>query len=305
MPCHNAGRWIRQALESIESQTFPAHEVIVIDDSSTDDSLEQIQASGVSVKLLHTQHHNAASARNEGVQHAMGDWLAFLDADDMWYAHHLQQFIDFMNGSDDVAYVAIHDLLHSDDGLVSKSQNPWPITQPTHGLSHRKYIEMWRIEVRFNPVTILVRTDRFREIGGFDSSQVRRHDFDMWLRVIHNRTWSYNPVVAAAYRTYTPNSISRVDWANSEYYHLRGMVKNIPAYEDCGLHCIIQDVARRAMSASFTDGTVEDQRKARQLAWPYLLLKHKVLFNLVRFCPSLFRTANRLRRRLVMPRKRR
>jgi glycosyltransferase involved in cell wall biosynthesis len=91
MPCHNAGRWIGEALQSTSIQTRPPDEVIVIDDASTDDSVEQIKNSGVAVQLLRTNCRNAAAARNLGIEAATGDWLAFLDADDVWYPQHLER----------------------------------------------------------------------------------------------------------------------------------------------------------------------------------------------------------------------
>ena len=65
MPCHNAEAYVGEALRSVAAQTHPAHEVIVINDRSTDGSVAAIEASGVPVTLLHTDFGNAAAARNE------------------------------------------------------------------------------------------------------------------------------------------------------------------------------------------------------------------------------------------------
>src|SRR5262249_34415469 len=114
MPCHNAGRWISQALRSAAAQTAPPHEVIVIDDDSTDDSVEQIQASGVPHRLLRVRANNAAAARNAGIALATGDWIAFLDADDIWYPHHLESAASLLADGTDVAYMANHEFLFED-----------------------------------------------------------------------------------------------------------------------------------------------------------------------------------------------
>src|SRR5437899_5918483 len=82
MPCHNASRWIAAALRSISKQTQSAHEIVVIDDGSTDNSVLEIERTSVPVKLLRVGFNNAAAARNAGIQAATGDWIALLDADD-------------------------------------------------------------------------------------------------------------------------------------------------------------------------------------------------------------------------------
>jgi glycosyltransferase involved in cell wall biosynthesis len=84
IPCYNAGPYLAQAVSSIRNQQtgFPlATEIIVIDDGSTDGCVEQLQ--GSDLKILHQDHQGASAARNYGMQEAKGDYLLFLDADDV------------------------------------------------------------------------------------------------------------------------------------------------------------------------------------------------------------------------------
>ena len=84
IPCYNAGPYLAQAVSSIRNQQtgFPlATEIIVIDDDSTDGCVEQLQ--GSDLKILHQDHQGASAARNYGMQEAKGDYLLFLDADDV------------------------------------------------------------------------------------------------------------------------------------------------------------------------------------------------------------------------------
>ena len=62
-----------------------------MDDGSTDDSVARVRASGVEVRLLHSNGRNAAAARNVAIRKATGDWVALLDADDVWYPNHLER----------------------------------------------------------------------------------------------------------------------------------------------------------------------------------------------------------------------
>src|SRR5262245_6150649 len=118
IPCHNAGRWIADTLRSVAAQTYPAHEVIVIDDASTDNSIAEVGRSGVPVTLLHVVARNAAAARNAGIEAASGDWIALLDADDVWYPNHLARAVELLSNSDDVALMCNHDWIGLDGELL-------------------------------------------------------------------------------------------------------------------------------------------------------------------------------------------
>jgi glycosyltransferase involved in cell wall biosynthesis len=85
IPCFNAGRWLGEALDSVARQTRPPIEVIVVDDASTDGSAEIARTYGGPVRLVRQDRNRGVSAaRNRGIAEARGEWIAFLDADDLW-----------------------------------------------------------------------------------------------------------------------------------------------------------------------------------------------------------------------------
>jgi glycosyltransferase involved in cell wall biosynthesis len=84
IPCYNAGPYIGEALESALGQTRPPHEVIVIDDGSTDDGADVVRGFGARVRYDLQDRRGIAAARNRALAQASGDWIAFLDADDIW-----------------------------------------------------------------------------------------------------------------------------------------------------------------------------------------------------------------------------
>src|SRR6184192_1546701 len=118
MPCHNASRWIAAALRSISKQTHSAHEIVVIDDGSTDNSVLEIERTSVPVKLLRVGFNNAAAARNAGIEIATGDWIALLDADDIWYPNHLARAAELLEATDDVAFMSNHDWIGLDGEII-------------------------------------------------------------------------------------------------------------------------------------------------------------------------------------------
>src|SRR6185436_18622780 len=165
---HNAGPWVGKALRSIAAQTLPPHEIIVIDDASADDSIEQIERSGVPVRLLRVHVRNAAAARNAGIEAATGDWLALLDADDIWYPNHLARAVELLSKTDDIAFMSNHDWISLDgtpipmpDAFVCK------LTAPRSGLGVEDYYRIGKSGFHFGHSTVLYRRDRVVDIGLF------------------------------------------------------------------------------------------------------------------------------------------
>src|SRR5262245_20179101 len=103
IPCYNAGRFLKETLESILAQTRPALEVIVVDDGSTDDSAAVAGAFGPPVRVLRQSNQGESVARNRGLDEARGDWVAFLDADDVWAPDKLERQLAAVEGSPGVA----------------------------------------------------------------------------------------------------------------------------------------------------------------------------------------------------------
>lgn len=85
IPTFNAAMTLARAIDSVRAQSWPVHEIIVVDDGSTDDTADVVRRFGDAVRLIRQRNSGVSVARNAGAAAATGDWLAFLDADD-WYA---------------------------------------------------------------------------------------------------------------------------------------------------------------------------------------------------------------------------
>ena len=94
IPSFNAERYLRFAIESVLNQTVSPAEIIIVDDGSTDNSVS-VSSSYAShlVRVIQRSHHGIAATRNVGIKHAKGDYLAFLDADDLWDQKKLERQI--------------------------------------------------------------------------------------------------------------------------------------------------------------------------------------------------------------------
>jgi glycosyltransferase involved in cell wall biosynthesis len=299
MPCHNASRWISAALQSVAEQAYPAHEVIVVDDSSNDDSLVQIEKSGVPVKLLHATASNAAVARNVGIEAASGNWIALLDADDVWYPNHLARAVELLTKTSDVAFMANHDWIGLQNELLPLPEEfCCKLTKPCSGMDIEQFFQLSDEGLHFGHSTVVYRLDRLRAVGMFDASQRRRHDSDLWIRMIADQTWTYDSVKSAGYRENTPGSLSKEE-AECDYFYLRALVKNFDrvAGERYRRHLARQ--ARRAMGIAFVDGSTDQYALIRELAWVHLPLKYRFFYRCALAWPSLARELIKAKRRFL------
>lgn len=124
VPVYNAEAYLRQCLQSIADQTYHALQIIVVDDGSTDGSLRIAQQAAEQDKhivVLHQSNQGQAAARNTAMRHATGDYIAFVDADDLLEKDYLATLYDAINGYDIVqcGYKRV-----TDEGRVTESKTP-------------------------------------------------------------------------------------------------------------------------------------------------------------------------------------
>src|SRR5687767_2043013 len=90
IPCYNGAAYLRTTIASVLSQTALPREVLIIDDGSTDNSAEVARSFGSAVKVISQENRGLSGARNRGIEEAQGEWVAFLDADDVWMPNKLE-----------------------------------------------------------------------------------------------------------------------------------------------------------------------------------------------------------------------
>ena len=106
IPAYRAAGTIRRALDSVFAQTTKAHEIIVVDDGSPDDLADVVRQYCPSIKLLRIANSKTAQARNVGIEAAVGDFVAFLDADDSWHPQKLERQLAIFSTYTEVGNVA-------------------------------------------------------------------------------------------------------------------------------------------------------------------------------------------------------
>ena len=99
IPTYNRAPLLRQALDSVLAQEFTDFELIVVDDGSTDETLTVARSYGDQVRLVPQEHRGPGVARNRGAEHASGEYVAFLDSDDVWFPWTLGTFASIIRAT--------------------------------------------------------------------------------------------------------------------------------------------------------------------------------------------------------------
>lgn len=291
IPCHNSSNFLAQALDSVADQLLPAHEVIVVDDRSTDDSAEIARSHRVVPKVLTVDHGNAAPTRNAGIEQATGDWVAFLDADNIWFPEHLSNAKDLLDNTDDVLY-ASPPLVETEEipERVGQVRPDHPLDKPATGLKEIDFVR-WRLNHLWGyPTTgTVARLDRVREVGGFDVSQKRRHDFELVMRVISGHTWCGSPVGTWWSRPIREGNIS-ADKPACAYYAHRALHLNRERFDSDDFRHLIRKAALNATKNAVYARDAALKRDAMALAKQDMGLKERLKLAIFTLTPPALRS---------------
>jgi len=180
IPVWNAAGFIEETVRSVLRQTFTDYELIIVNDGSPDTvELEAVLLPyRGSLKYLRERHKGAAAARNAALRVARGSYIAFLDADDSWLATYLDQQIAFLKAHPDVDLVYADARLTGDSPLAGRT---FMETAPSRGPVTLKSLLSLRCHVIASGV--VVKRAVVLDVGMFDESIARGHDFDLWIRI--------------------------------------------------------------------------------------------------------------------------
>jgi len=124
IPAYNSESTLARAIDSILAQNYPAHEIIVIDDGSTDGTADVAARYGQKLRYIRQENAGVSSARNHGAQVASGDWLAFLDADDWYYPDRLRLHAEWIQEDATLDFLTgDYEYRRADGSLISCSMD--------------------------------------------------------------------------------------------------------------------------------------------------------------------------------------
>lgn len=188
IPAYNYGHFVSETLASVHAQTYQNWECIVVDDGSTDDTsavLSKFSRNESRVKIIRQENKGLAEARNTGIAHSTGEYLQFLDADDLLEPKKLERQIEFLERHKDVdivyADVRYFRTGNREELLFSQALEnaPWVVPLSAKG----KDVLMSLLRNNFMVVSsALLRRSVVTDVGLFDGGVKGVEDWDYWLR---------------------------------------------------------------------------------------------------------------------------
>ena len=193
IPAYNAERFLPRCLNSVFAQTLEPAEVIVVDDGSTDHSAETARKLGA--RVISRLNGGLSAARNTGVQNSSSEWVALLDADDMWSPEKLRAQADRVEADTVLVYTGIR--VFSDDGVRSTSL----------GVSPAEARRVLRYRNPITPSSVIARREALARNGGFREDVRACEDWEMWVRLQRLGGFAAVPEALTDYYVY-PSSMS-------------------------------------------------------------------------------------------------
>lgn len=179
IPTFNRRESLERALTSVFNQSVHPHEIIIVDDASTDETatyLQAIDASPVPIKVLsHTENGGVSAARNTGIAAAKGDWIALLDSDDEWVPNKLENQLNYLTTYPHYAWVQsqekwIRNGAHFNQKKVFQKKAGWFFEDCLH-------------RCLVSPSSVIFKKTLFDQYGPFDTQLPACEDYALWLKL--------------------------------------------------------------------------------------------------------------------------
>lgn len=205
IPVYNRGLQVLPTVESVLSQSLASAsasrlEIIVVDDGSSDetfDILKQHYGRNELISLVHQSNAGVAVARNRGLQEARGEYIAFLDHDDIWLPQKLEQQLQAFQERPKVGVVYCHWRDFTGESATDAVNYQTLVRKTPIGNVYRQLLQ-WNFIVSMS--VPLIRASLLQEIGGFDPAVAPNDDWDLWLRLARKTTFECVPKVLVLYR---------------------------------------------------------------------------------------------------------
>lgn len=207
IPTYNRLAMLREAVDSVLAQDFEDMELLVVDDGSTDGTAEEMEQYGGRVKLLRQPENKGVSAaRNKGILHARGKYIAFLDSDDLWVKGKLKIQTAFLQDNPH------YPVCYTDEIWIRKGKRVNPMRK------HAKY-SGWIFEkclplCIISPSSVMMKKALFSKVGLFDEALPVCEDYDFWLRISARFPVFFIERKLIIKRGGHPDQLSQKSWGN-------------------------------------------------------------------------------------------
>ncbi len=175
IPTYNRAQCVCRAIDSVLRQTYADHEIIVVDDGSTDNTKDVLLKYNGRIKYVHQPNGGISNARNHGIRVSTGEYIAFLDSDDEWVPEKLAVQLKLLESNKKLGIVCSKMIILDEDGRECGMK-----PEERTGRNFRELIE---IGGDLPTSSVMTRRECFDKVGMFDESLPMMEDFEMWVRI--------------------------------------------------------------------------------------------------------------------------
>lgn len=238
MPCYNGEEFIGEAIESVLNQTYQNWELIIINDGSTDSS-DKIIYNYLSDRRIryinNTQNRGIPVARNIGIGVSKGEFIAFLDQDDLWLSEKIKRQVKIFEGDKEKKIGLIFsDLLFLKNGKVNKRS--WPSKRVPKNLETIPFEEVTKILFIYNfipTVTVLIRKECFANLGLLDENLIwGADDYEFFMRLVIIFRLKYIDCPLAIRREHKTNFSKMENFFKDEIFIIEKIIKKHPQLQE-------------------------------------------------------------------------
>jgi glycosyltransferase involved in cell wall biosynthesis len=209
IPTYNRASLVKEAVDSVLAQSYRNFELIVVDDGSTDGTACELARYRDALQLVWQTHRGVAAARNSGVRRAKGEYLAFLDSDDLWLRKKLETQTDFM------AHNPQFEICQTEEVWIRRGirVNPKARHRKPSGDIFYSSLKLCLV----SPSAVMMTRQLFRKSGGFDESFSVGEDYDLWLRIAVDHAVPLISAPLVLKRGGHADQLSRLEWGMDRF----------------------------------------------------------------------------------------
>ncbi|MCX7711593.1 MAG: glycosyltransferase [Clostridia bacterium] len=282
IPLYNKEKHIKRAIDSVLNQTAGSYEIVVVDDGSTDNSADVVEAiKDDRIRLIRQKNSGVSAARNRGIEEARNEFVAFLDSDDSWKPDFFENILRLMEQYPSAGAYAL--AIESYDGkryarvpYINLPEPPWEGIIP----------HFFKCMLGNPPVfssSVVIRAEVFKTIGGFKIGDKIGEDVEMWCRIALNYPIAFSHRIGAVYhldaenRTYVIGKKFKKPIRYIETLETALRNKELPVELAKDIKNLIERIELGHASAAILSGDSAEGRKTLK-GYPFDYYKRQKLF---------------------------
>ncbi|MDH6409543.1 glycosyltransferase involved in cell wall biosynthesis [Aurantimicrobium minutum] len=310
---YNGGDHIVEAIESILCQTIPVLEIIIVNDGSTDNSVEVIKAylaknslASKKVRILEQPNSGQGVARNAGVAASRGNLIGLLDQDDSWEPTHCEELMAYFVGKPKLGWVYTDFNEFDEEGRFIRRNF---LEKQEYEVPKSSIFGMIFQDLMMLPSSSLIRKEAFQSVGGFDSQFRGYEDDDLFFRLfVEGWSFKYHPEALVNYRIHPNNSSRNLTFPQSRMKFYRKYKTFLPEENPYFTKFYFHHLVPRMASAVIQDAAIASRDKwteahkfaadslneiycdigyGSRMRFKHFVVRHRMLLNAAVFVRSL------------------